>query len=261
MSRRTPGYLLLGLVLGSIVLAARAPAVLVAWGLERWSGGRAQLDEAHGTVWSGEGALVLRAPDQSPHRLARIGWELDFWPLLRGRLNVRAHGSGPEVRLAGAAELAFGTIALRELHIVLPAAVATAFYAPAQLLAPTGQLELTAPALDLAPTQVRGQGELHWRAAAIGLSPVRPLGDYRLYFEGQGEQAALRLETLRGPLAVSGTGQWQAASGALRFDGAAAPIARATELEPLLRLFGSDAGGGRRTLAVNVQLDPHAFPH
>ncbi|MHB8348508.1 MAG: type II secretion system protein N, partial [Acidiferrobacterales bacterium] len=130
----------------------------------------------------------------------------------------------------------------------------SALYSPAALFSPAGRIQFNAKQFMVDSKNVSGGAVIQWHQAVSSLSSVRPLGDYRLSFDGHGQSAALRLETLSGDLAVSGQGAWQLNSGQVQFSGFAKAAAHSAELEPLLRLFGPDSGGGQRKLTLNSNL-------
>jgi len=75
---------------------------------------------------------------------------------------------------------------------------------------------------------------------ASRLSPLRPMGSYRLTLSG-GVAPTLRLDTLEGDLRLTGSGQWVGSR--LRFNGeASAPPEREAALANLLNLIGQRRG-------------------
>jgi len=260
MTTRVVLYVVLGIILFPVLLAVSAPATWVAWGLARLSEGRVQLHEADGYLWGGEGIVVVKPGAHAPVSLGRFRWDLSPWPLFQGRVSVRVQGGDPPIRIEGGIDVTRAELAARDVRASFPADLVSVFYAPAALLGPGGEVQLTAGAIQMRDRQLDGQAILSWDGAATRFSPVRPLGDYRFYLEGRGGLADLRLETAAGALALSGTGLWNLENGAVRFDGTAAATARSAELEPLLRLFGRDQGGGRRRLALQSRTAPLGLP-
>jgi general secretion pathway protein N len=126
------------------------------------------------------------------------------------------------------------------------------FYAPADLIGPGGQIGLSTPALEWSRKGgVTGTAEVIWRDAASSFSSVRPLGDYRLSLEGQGE---LRLETTRGDLRLTGQGTLDSLSGVVRFTGLADAQSRVTELSELLKLIGPGPEAGPRSFHLEFSI-------
>ncbi len=254
MKRRALAYVLTGIILFPLFLAATAPASWVAWGLNRLSDGYAQLDGASGYLWAGDGTLVFSLGRERPFALGRLGWELDPWSLLHGRLSLRINGGDARTHLQGEIDLAPGQLVVRDVLVRFPAELVTAFYPPAVLFDPGGNVAVTAASLGVRRDRLEGQATMAWDGAAARFSAVRPLGDYRLYLDGHGEIVMLRVETADGALAVTGAGRWQLDTGEARFDGTAFAAARHAELEPLLRLIGRDQGGGRRVFTLAGKL-------
>jgi general secretion pathway protein N len=74
------------------------------------------------------------------------------------------------------------------------------------------------------------------------MTPVRPLGSYRVDINGLGSRAELKLQTLTGPLQLSGAGTWEARAG-LRFEAeATAEPSEAERLRSFLGLVGRREG-------------------
>jgi hypothetical protein len=71
---------------------------------------------------------------------------------------------------------------------------------------------------------------------------ITRVGDYRLQVTGNGDNAAIRLQTVRGDLRLSGDGQWRAAQPrVVQMRGVAEASPDRKDLEPLLTLL---VGGG-----------------
>jgi len=88
---------------------------------------------------------------------------------------------------------------------------------------------------------------------ASALSPVKPLGAYRLQFDWQGARAQLTLATLSGPLQLEGNGA--IVNGRLRFSGLAwAQPGQEQRLASLLALLGQRRQiGDRNVIALEFQ--------
>jgi len=254
MKKRWLLYSVAGFVFLMVLLAATAPAAWLAWGVARVSDNRVRLDAPSGSIWQGQATLVLQGRHVPPLSLGAIAWRINPFRVVTGRLPVALHATDPQRRLLADIDLGFENILLRDVDIHLPAAVLPVVYAPALFFHLGGDLRLTAPLLKLERGAVTGQAELYWQAASTGLSKVKPLGDYRLTLNGEGARVTLKLETPRGALSLVGDGQWDLASGRLDFNGLARPLGHAADLEPLLRLFGRDMGGGQRSLAMSTRV-------
>jgi len=248
MTRRWLFFGFLGLAFYLAFLIATAPAAWVSWAMVRASRGIVSIDRPAGTVWRGRGDLVIHVVSSPPQSLGTARWVINPLWLIAGQLRAHAavHGAGTEAR----ADLGLGyrRIVLSDVAARFPAQLVGVFYSPAALAGPAGQVHVDAKRFTLGSRTVSGSAVVQWQQAASSLSSVRPLGDYRLYLDGHGRSAALRLQTLSGSLALNGSGSWDPASGRVQFSGMAKPVDHAADLEPLLRLFGPDRGNGMRTL-------------
>lgn len=247
-------YSVTGVLFGLVVLAATAPAAWLAWGVARATANQVVLDAPGGSVWQGQATLILQSQHVPPQSLGGFSWRINpFW-LVTGRLPIAVRATDPGRRFQADIELSRDTLVLRSVDTQLPADVIPALYPPVLFLNLGGELRLTAPALELKRGAVTGSAELYWQSATISLVKVKPLGDYRLYLNGEGARATFKLETPRGALLLIGDGQWDLASGRLDFNGVVRPLGHAAELEPLLQAFGRDQGGGQRTVFMTGRL-------
>jgi general secretion pathway protein N len=212
------------------------------------------LDAPQGSVWQGQATLILQDQHIPPRSLGGFNWRINpFW-LVTGHLPIALRGTDPARRFQADIELSLDTLVLRNVDAQLPADVIPALYPPALFFNLGGELRLTTPALELKRGAVTGQAELYWQAATTGLVKVNPLGDYRLYLNGEGARATFKLETPRGALLLIGDGQWDLASGRIDFNGVARPLGHSAELEPLLQAFGRDQGGGLRSFVASTRV-------
>jgi general secretion pathway protein N len=92
-------------------------------------------------------------------------------------------------------------------------------------------------------TGIRGTLTLELSDVTSAMSPVRPLGSWRLAVRAAGESAALSMDTLAGPVHLEGDGQWNTRGGLkLRLAAWPDPLMQ-TVLTPLLNLIGPREGG------------------
>jgi len=240
-------YIGLGVVSYLLFLVMFLPASWLAWGATRISQGTVHIGAPRGTVWSGSGDLQMHGATGA-QSLGDLHWRVNPLWLVLGRLNVKLRGLGtPD----GEAELqvARNSMQVESLRASLPVQLAGLVYAPASFFAPTGQLQLAVPRLQLDAKGLHGTGEVFWRGAGNRFSGNTALGDYRIEIDGRGETAAIKLSTVNGRLELAGTGQWRVVGdGEIRFNGHAAPKSDAAQLEPLLNALGRDQGGGRRPI-------------
>jgi general secretion pathway protein N len=120
--------------------------------------------------------------------------------------------------------------------------------APWNTLQTDGQLQLNTRSVQLlwaqGRMQMQGQLELNLQNMSSRLSPIKPMGSYRIQLSGTPEGTAtpnLQLSTLQGPLMLSGQGQW--VSQRLRFTGeASAQEGHESAFDNLLNILGRRQG-------------------
>jgi general secretion pathway protein N len=240
---------LAGLVAALGTAVATAPARFVDLVLDRGTLGRVRLAESGGTVWNGSGRLVfadLGSGDAQRLSTAgvavpgRIAWSVQPWPLLAGLVDaaIAVDGMPQPVRLQGSfAELRVGPGALS-----LPSVDLSRLGSPWNSIRPSGALAVRWDALTVRGGQLNGRATIELRDAASAMTPVRPLGSYRVDINGLGSRAELKLQTLTGPLRLSGAGTWEARAG-LRFEAeATAEPSEAERLRSFLGLVGRREG-------------------
>lgn len=252
MRWRLPGkrlwlYALVGLGVYLLSLVAFLPASWIAWLAHRASQGTVMLASPNGTLWHGEGDLIVRGHAGS-QSLGVVGWRVNPLPLFLGKLAVGLRGLGDADGRANV-RLGFNSIEVNELRAILPVQLAGLVYAPVNFFAPTGQLHVMTQRLKIDTGGLHGNADILWRGAGGRFTGAVALGDYRFVVEGRGEQAELKLNTERGQLELTGSGQWHVkGDGQLQFNGFAQARSDAAELQPLLNAMGRDQGGGRRRI-------------
>jgi general secretion pathway protein N len=239
---------LLGLVLALLVWA---PARWLAWGVAKASQGQVQWLNPRGTVWQGSAQLLLSggAGSRQPQALpGRLHWSLSpTWTGLR--LGWRADCCMTEAASVQAA-LGWNTLQLQasDHRSNWPAELLTGLGAPWNTLQAEGQLQLRTEALQLhwaqGRLQMQGLLELNLQGMSSRLSPVKPMGSYRVALTGTPEGTptpGLDLSTLQGPLLLSGQGQWVGQR--LRFTGEArAAEGHEAAFDNLLNILGRRQG-------------------
>jgi general secretion pathway protein N len=219
--------------------------------MERKTGQHFTLADVQGTLWSGSGYLAIvnhsDIPVASPTSATsvsfilpgRFEWTLSPWVLL-GEVDARITNSQlldhPLMVSGSWYHWQFGDFNLR-----LPASQLVLLGSPLNTLRPSGQMRLVAQSLMLISTpeglEIHGAMQLNLTEIASALSPVKPLGNYRVEFEWQGKRAQLTLATLSGALQLKGSGALD--NGHVHFSGLAWAL---PEHEPrltnLLNLLG-----------------------
>jgi general secretion pathway protein N len=239
---RALSWLLAGLAAVLVTVLIFLPASWMSVILEQQTGGRFALGDAQGTLWNGS-AFFGGAPGAdaavAPLLPGRFAWRLS--PLvLVGRVDAELRNPealSPAIAVRGS----WSEWQLSPSSIALPAERLAALGAPLNTLQPSGRMTLSWQPLKIAregrQVAMTGMMTLLLEDIASRLSPVRPLGSYRLTMDWRGQQAPLALTTLRGPLLLRGSGQIN--RGRMQFSGRAeAEPGQEQRLANLLNLLG-----------------------
>jgi general secretion pathway protein N len=239
--------LLVALVLAAGLLMMRAPASWLDYAVSQATSGRLRLADSAGTVWSGQAKLVFAQGGGETSALTggvalpqAIHWNLEVLPLLTGRLlsEVRIEGMAQPVLLRGDWRSITGSAGAFEL----PSVTFDQIGSPWNTVQPQGKLSVRWQPFSIARGKFTGQAEVELASVSSALSTVKPLGHYKIVIQGQGEKAQIAMNTVTGPLMLSGDGQWSA-NGGLRFLASAeASGEEKTRLQPLLGLIGRREG-------------------
>jgi general secretion pathway protein N len=253
-----------GLILTALVAAvaglAIAPATWLDLALERSSAGRLRLAEASGTVWQGQGRLVIVAGPSAPGAApgsaplaagsgavalsgvalpGRLQWKVAPMPLLVGMIDAQLQIDGMKepARLQGRPfELRLGNS-----QLVLARTDLGELGSPWSTVRPAAALRLAWEGVSLQRGRFDGRLQIELRDVSSALSAVRPLGSYRIVVSGRADRTAIELETLGGALRLSGQGE--VIAGRLRVTAYAVPADPAdTRLLGLLGLLGPREG-------------------
>ena len=236
------GLLAAGLGAYAIGLIVTAPATLGDAILQSRSGSRLRLAEAQGTLWSGAGQFEIRDAGGRIGIANRLAWRVLPESFLRGRL-VYAVELDHATR-SFPVTISLSTIEIAAAEINLPATVLGIAVPRLAPLGLSGDVVLHVARLSIGRSGVSGAATLQWRAAGSALTPVWPLGDYEVRFEGVGTAVHGRLRTLQGPLQLDGKGSWVNGDNPV-FDATARILPQHQEkLAPLLRLVAIERGAG-----------------
>ncbi len=247
--QRTPrGWALAGALCGLAgATALWAPAAWLARGIDGATGGQVQLQQARGSLWNGSALLVLTGGADSHDRAAlptRLEWTLR--PRLDGaRLQLRSECCTTAPVIIDVQPRWQGMdVAVHNSETQLPAALLAGLGTPWNTVALQGRLRLVTQGVQLQwqAGRWRSEGLTRLEALAVSsrLSPLRPLGSYRLDIQG-GDSPQLQLSTLSGDLQLSGQGQWVGQRLHFRGEAAASPE-RETALSNLLNILGRRQG-------------------
>ena len=249
-TERAGWFAALGAILALIgVLLVQCPAAWVAAWVKQASDGRIVLLESRGTLWHGSAHLALSAGGGSSASAwtQRLQWQ---W-VLTGLNGVEIRWLAPGQAVAtpwvwSARWHPHGIeIHLGDVDWQLPTAWLSGWGAPWNTVQPEGVLRLQTKLWrwQQQGPQWRADGQLTLSLLGLStrLSSLKPLGDYQLQVWG-GERPHLALETLSGPLRMSGEGEWQ--QGRIRFLGEAWAEESTDEivLSNLLSVLGNRKG-------------------
>ncbi len=249
------------LLVALLTVLMNLPAAWLVPLVEQQTGGRLSLGDPAGSVWQGSAFIAAAGSgDESlsplvPLLPGRFEWVLSPLALLSvidatlrndSALSqpVLIHGSWSHW------EVGPGTLNL-------PAERLAALGAPLNTVKPSGRMTLSWPALTITRAdgtlRVDGHMQLDMTQIASALSPVKPLGAYRMHVDWQGGAARLDLKSLSGPLLLEGAGTIE--NGRLRFSGQArAQEGEEQRLAILLNLLGQRRRvGNRDVIALEFQ--------
>lgn len=245
------GWALVALLTLALTAAVLAPAQWAAGAVRSASGGRVDLAETSGSLWNGQATVVLAsggAADASRASLPeRLSWTLSPWMLLVGTVDLTlSHPSALAqplaLRVSPGSPVLLGATTLR-----LPASLLIGLGAPWNTVRPGGVITLRWDRLQISPGQMQGSLGAEWQFASSSLTPVSPFGHYRLLTNGRYPGTTLELQTVSGPLELTGSGTIDEA-GRFRFEGTARPVpgtdpAVRAQLTGLISLLGPRRDG------------------
>ncbi len=245
-------WAVLGACTGALVASLwGAPAHWLAAGVRWATQERVSLDEARGTVWAGSARLTLTGGVGSSDARSlpsRLEWRLAWtWHGLSLTLLSPCCTPTPLQAQLGR-DAGQWRLALQDQQSSWPLALLAGLGAPWNTLQAEGRLQWQSSGLRLhwreGGLHWLGRSELQVQDLASRLSTLRPMGSYRLALQGSDAGTptpALTLDTLSGPLRLSGQGQW--AGQRLRFAGeASAEPGSEAALSNLLNIIGRRDG-------------------
>lgn len=232
MKRAALALLLLFTAITTVVV--RAPAAWVGDWLE--ARGKLRLVDARGTLWHGSALLGMSDGRATTLVPGRLEWRLEVFP----RISIQV--SHPWLAEPIRASFIEKSIAFAPGSARLPAGVLASAGAPFNSLRPGGMLEAKWTRCELRDGAFTGHLQVDWRDATSALSPIAPLGTYRVTLNGRGNAPIeLQLQTLRGDLQMQGAGKINGLQ--VRFRGtAAAEAGMQGALDGLLGVLGMRSG-------------------
>ena len=245
-------WAILGCVLGLLVATAMfAPAAWLGSVLTMVSQGRVVLNEPIGTVWNGSGQLVLSGGVGSRDATTlpgRIQWRLKPTATLNLQALIDADCCTTQsVNVLVSPHLNGVTALVRPSQSNWPAALLNGLGAPFNTIDLQASLKLETKQLKIEllnkKLKLEGSAALDVLDASTRLSTLRPVGNYRLSFQGSQDSAApsIKLETLSGSLLLSGNGQLTGNRWRFNGEASAAPGSEAA-LNNFLDILGRRVG-------------------
>jgi general secretion pathway protein N len=256
--RRLVIWLLAALLSIALTVIVFFPAAWLAPVIEAQTGGRLTLGDAQGTLWNGS-AFIGGAPSGNdpitPLLPGRFSWTISPLLLLG---QVHAELRNPDA-LSQPVTITGGwwRWQVSAAQVVLPAERLAGLGAPLNTIRPSGSMRLSWTPLQLTrranTIDVQGTTTLLMEDISSRLSPVKPLGAYRLKMDWRGQQAELGLTTIKGPMLLSGNGRL--INGRLQFSGKAeAEAGQEERLANLLNLLGQRRReGGKDVIALEFK--------
>jgi general secretion pathway protein N len=248
------------IALASIILSILffLPASWLGVLLEKQTNGRLSLGDAQGSFWRGSAFIGVAADSKSPiHPLfpGRFSWKIS--PILMlGQIEMELSNNlvlSSPITISGN----FAQWQLSPSSLLLPPERLESLGAPLNTIRPTGQLSLRWDRIDFTRREggvhLEGKMQLDMNDMASGLSSIKPLGSYQLFFDWHNQTATMLLSTVRGPMMLEGTGALQ--QGQLQFSGKAfADTGQEEKLANLLNLLGRRRNdGGKQVVALEYK--------
>ena len=198
------------LCLGLIV--AKAPASLLDTGLAAVSANAVRLGGSEGTLWRGQGMLVVGdAASGNARPWLPLAWHFKPGGLLGGEMSW---ASAPESGLRGELSLGLNGFRLRDFAVEAPAAMVIPLL-PGVLVQSGwgGDMAVRAADWRCSPNaSCEGDFLVQWRGASSALLPGQRFGDYEVQGRGNGSAIHFDIHTLAGEIAITGSGSWSVSS-------------------------------------------------
>ncbi|PMS37615.1 type II secretion system protein N (GspN) [Trinickia symbiotica] len=232
-----------------IVLVVLLPASWVTPRFARATQGHVNLIEPSGSLWHGSATLMLAAgPDASAATVlpGRVEWHTAFWPLFAGRVSMQlllSDAMPDPVHI----DASFDGATVSAGGIKSPAALLSGLGAPFNTLDLQGDIHVTWTQWHLIRGNAFGGLTITLEDMISRVSPVKPLGSYRVVLQAQGAASTLDLSTLKGPLLLSGHGTIAGSGTSFHGEASSTPEAR-DNLSGLLNLLGRPMGPGTVSL-------------
>ena len=232
-------------VWGSISVVLAVVLTCVAFAPAAWvsdivaARSRVRLIYPSGTLWDGSAILAIDDGRSARALPGRLGWNVRWWELVRGQLVVMINHPSLEdpIRIGYDGR----SVNVERGRALWPAAMLEVLGAPFNTISPGGLLLVRWDDLRSTKTGFRGGFQVDWSDAQSALSPVVPLGDFRVVVNLDEGEGSATLVTLKGPLLLVGEGRME--RGHVRFSGTAdAEPAMRAKLNGLIGVLGPRSG-------------------
>lgn len=233
----------LGLILLAVAGIVLMPAALLDRPLAAHTHARVRLTGAAGPWWRGHG--VLTSADGAA-RLA-VAWRVMLMPLMTGTLVVELQPGDDDAMPSGTITARRGSVAVRDLRLHAPAALAPAFVTAQKALALGGDVALRAPSFSWRDDRGTGTFDATWRRArAVAGALAVDLGIVSASLAPSGDSLGGNIRNTGGDVALDGTIGERA--GTIEVVLALKPTKSAPEaVRAMLPMLGaSDGAGGVR---------------
>jgi len=200
---------------------------------------RVRLIYPSGTLWDGSAILAIYDGRSARALPGRLAWDVRWRELVRGRLVVIINHPSLEdaIRIGYDGRAVY----LQRGRALWPAAMLEILGAPFNTISPGGLLLVRWDDSRLTKSGFKGVVQVDWSNAQSALSPVVPLGDFRVVVDLDEGKGSATLVTLKGPLLLKGEGRME--GGHVQFSGTAdaEPTMRA-RLNGLIGVLGPRSG-------------------
>jgi len=255
VTRRTLVWIAAGIFLYAVFMMNYLPAAWVGKFVERVTEKRINVVAPTGTLWRGQGSLVVILPDTGATTFGMLTWDLRIPYLLLAQLRTDiALRDGPLTAKFSVVRT-IGELRVQALHGQASASRLAKLYPPLRVANLQGEFQLDAESVRLTNQGLIAQADLLWQNAGSGSFGLETLGDYRATFAGGTQPMQIDVSTLRGDVIVSGKGQWETATdGRFQLSLTIDPQKRQSTLGPLIQSWTHAVGAGRYRYEINTVL-------
>jgi general secretion pathway protein N len=229
-----------------------APAAWLSVYLQSETDGRFVLSDAEGSLWNGSAFIGIAVDNHSVLSSllpGRFSWHVSPI-LLLGQIELILENPDAlqqPLYLTGN----FHEVQVNPNDLILPAERLAGLGAPLNTVKPSGQMMLSWGVLSATfldgNVDINGTMKLTLSDISSALSPIKPLGSYLMSFDWRGHSAEMDLQTIHGPMLLSGKGSLT--HGKLKFSGLAqAQKEQEENLANLLNLLGQARPGANKNV-------------